>query len=366
MDWGKIWNDIVNFFKNNVWNIVLFFAVFFVGLIVIKLFINILRRILNKTKMEKIAVGFIVGAVKLILYLILVLSLLSIIGIEITGIITAVSALFLSVGLALQNNIANVANGILIVSTKMFKKGDYIKVDGLGVEGSITQINFLYTTLQTPDNKRITVPNSSIVNNAVIDFDSNLTRRVDLYFTVSYDSDVEKVKEIILACINSNGNVLLDPAPFCRLYAMKDSSLEFVARCWCDREDYWSVHFDVMESVFNEFKRNNVSIPFNQLEIRERTDSPNIPVIGSGLPERVEKVRENKHHIDLENASLSEILTVNKKRYSKKKSKKDKKEKDKSEVKDNVENKTIETVTEDQQNQEEIVYTKNKKDDKNN
>ena len=366
MDWGKIWNDIVNFFKNNVWNIVLFFAVFFVGLIVIKLFINILRRILNKTKMEKIAVGFIVGAVKLILYLILVLSLLSIIGIEITGIITAVSALFLSVGLALQNNIANVANGILIVSTKMFKKGDYIKVDGLGVEGSITQINFLYTTLQTPDNKRITVPNSSIVNNAVIDFDSNLTRRVDLYFTVSYDSDVEKVKEIILACINSNGNVLLDPAPFCRLYAMKDSSLEFVARCWCDREDYWSVHFDVMESVFNEFKRNNVSIPFNQLEIRERTDSPNIPVIGSGLPERVEKVRENKHHIDLENASLSEILTVNKKRYSKKKSKKDKKEKDKSEVKDNVENKTIETVTEDQQNQEEIVYTKNKKDNKNN
>ncbi len=366
MDWGKIWNDIVNFFKNNVWNIVLFFAVLFVGLIVIKLFINILRRILNKTKMEKIAVGFIVGAVKLILYLILVLSLLSIIGIEITGIITAVSALFLSVGLALQNNIANVANGILIVSTKMFKKGDYIKVDGLGVEGSITQINFLYTTLQTPDNKRITVPNSSIVNNAVIDFDSNLTRRVDLYFTVSYDSDVEKVKEIILACINSNGNVLLDPAPFCRLYAMKDSSLEFVARCWCDREDYWSVHFDVMESVFNEFKRNNVSIPFNQLEIRERTDSPNIPVIGSGLPERVEKVRENKHHIDLENASLSEILTVNKKRYSKKKSKKDKKEKDKSEVKDNVENKTIETVTEDQQNQEEIVYTKNKKDDKNN
>ncbi len=366
MDWGKIWNDIVNFFKNNVWNIVLFFAVLFVGLIVIKLFINILRRILNKTKMEKIAVGFIVGAVKLILYLILVLSLLSIIGIEITGIITAVSALFLSVGLALQNNIANVANGILIVSTKMFKKGDYIKVDGLGVEGSITQINFLYTTLQTPDNKRITVPNSSIVNNAVIDFDSNLTRRVDLYFTVSYDSDVEKVKEIILACINSNGNVLLDPAPFCRLYAMKDSSLEFVARCWCDREDYWSVHFDVMESVFNEFKRNNVSIPFNQLEIRERTDTPNIPVIGAGLPERVEKVRENKHHIDLENASLSEILTVNKKRYSKKKSKKDKKEKDKSEVKNNVENKTIETVTEDQQNQEEIVYTKNKKDEKNN
>ncbi len=325
MDWKQIWNDIVNFFKTNVWNIVIFFAVLLFGIIIVKLLINISRRILNKTKMEKIAVGFIVGVLKLALYLCLILVLLSIIGLEITGVLTAFSAILLSVGLALQENIANVANGIIIVSSKMFKKGDYIQVDG--VEGSITQINFLYTTIMTTDNKRITIPNTKIVNGAVVDFDSNLTRRVNFTFSVAYESDIEKVKSLIIDCMKSNGKVLLSPEPFCRLSAMKDSSLEFTARCWCDKEDYWTVYYDTMETVFNEFKRNNISVPYNQMEIRERKDSPVLPVIGNGLPERIEKVREVQNKIDLENSSLSEIFATkriknNKKQKKFKKSKK--------------------------------------------
>ncbi len=340
MNWKQIWNDIVNFFRANVWNIVLFFAVLLFGIIIIKLFINIFRRILNKTRMEKIAVGFLVGVVKLLLYLCLVLALLSIIGVEVTGVLTALSAILLSVGLALQENIANVANGIIIVSSKMFKKGDYIKVDD--VEGSITQINFLYTTIMTTDNKRITLPNSKIVNSAVIDFDSNSTRRVNFSFSVAYESDIEKVKSLIIDCMKSNGKVLLTPEPFCRLNAMKDSSLEFVARCWCDKEDYWSVYYDTMETVFNEFKRNNISVPFNQMEIRERTDTPSLPIIGQGLPERVEKQRENVSKIDLENSSFSEIFSA--KRKNKGKKFKDKK-KDNS-LKENVEKQEEATLTE--------------------
>ncbi len=308
MDWKGIWNEIVNYFKTNKWNILLFFAVLFIGIVVIKLFINVLRRILNKTRMEKIAVGFVVTVIKVLLYLCLVLALLSIIGVEITGILTAFSALLLTVGLALQNNIANLANGIIIVSSKMFKKGDYIQVDGK--EGSISSINFLFTTLITPDNKRITIPNSSIVNGAVVDYDSHVTRRVDFKFTVAYESDVELVKKIVKDCMISNGKVLLNPEPFCRLSGMGDSSLEVTGRCWCDREDYWDVYFDTMERVFNELKRNKVSIPFNQIEVRERTDEPPVYVVGDGLPERVEKVRDNHHTINLENASLSEIFAV--------------------------------------------------------
>ncbi len=331
MDWAKIWNDIKNFFKSNVWNIIIFFAVLFLGIIVIKLILNIIRRILNKTRMEKIAVGFIVAIIKVLLYLSLVIALLSIIGIEVTGIITALSAVFLSVGLALQDNIANVANGIIIVSSKMFKKGDYISLED--VEGSISQINFLYTTIITPDNKRITIPNSKIVNDAVIDYDSNLTRRVDFKFNVAYESDVEKVKQIVLDCMKSNGLILLNPEPFCRLSELKDSSLEFVAKCWCDREDYWTVYYDITESVFNEFKRNKVSVPFNQLEIRERTDEPESPVIGEGLPVRVEKVRALDEHFDLENSDLGEILSKKiKAKRRKKKKNKDLKIEDKSQV----------------------------------
>ena len=306
MDWQKIWNDITTFFEDNVWNIVIFFAVLLIGIIVVKLILNVTRRILNKTKMEKIAVGFICTILKILLYLGLTLILLSIIGIEITGLLTALSALLLAVGLALQNNIANAANGIIIVSNKMFKKGDYIEVDGR--EGNILAINFLFTTLLTSDNKKIYIPNSTIINNPVVNYDSSKTRRVDIKFNVAYESDVEKVKSLILDSMKSNGKVLLNPAPFCRLNALNSSSIEFVAKCWCDDEDYWDVYHDILETVYNELKRNEISIPYNQLEIRQRDDKPTLPVQGSGLPKRIEKIREENHTIDLESDSLSDIF----------------------------------------------------------
>ena len=274
MDWGKIWDDIVTFFKTNAWNIVIFFAVLFIGIIIVKLLVNVIRKILKKTKMEPIAVGFTCGIIKVLLYLVLVLALLSIIGIELTGILTTLSAIFLAVGLALQNIIANVANGIVLVSAKMFKKGDYIKIGS--EEGNVIKINFLFTTILTGDNKRITIPNSTIVNGNVIDYDSAKTRRVDIKFSVAYESDVEKVKKIIKDVMYSNGKVLLNPEPFCRLNA------------------------------------------FDQIEIRERKDHPVLPVVGKGLPKRVEKVRAENHTIDLENMSFGDIFKGHKKKKSNK------------------------------------------------
>lgn len=322
MDWEQIWNSIVNFFSNNVWNIISFLLVFFFGLLAVKILINILRRIFAKTKMEKIAQNFIMGFIKLSLYLIWVLILLNMIGIQVTGIITALSALLLSVGMALESNIANVANGIVIISTHLFKKGDYISVNG--VEGSVADINFLFVTILTVDNKKITLPNSSIVNNSLVNYGANKTRRVDFTFSVAYESDVEQVKQIILDVMKSDGRVLLEPnAPFCRLKTLNASSLDFFANCWCDAEDYWSVYYYVVENVYNEFKRNNVSVPFNQLEVRSRTDKVVMPVVGDKLPERVEKVRtEKKQKFNLETDGIDYFLH---KKPRKEKTKKDKK-----------------------------------------
>ncbi len=318
MDWNQLWNDIVTFFETNIWNIVLFFAVLFIGIILVKILINISRRLLNKTKIEKIAVGFIIAILKVVLYLCLILILLSIIGVQITGILTALSALILAIGLALENNIANAANGLIVVSSKMFKKDDYIEVDGK--EGTVVQINFLFTTILTSDNKRVTIPNSTIINNSVVDYDSCKTRRVEWKFTVAYESDVEKVKKLIGDCMYSNGKVRLEPAPFCRLNSLGSSSIEFVAKAWCDREDYWDVYYDVLELVYNELKRNNISIPYDQLEIRQRKDNPVLPVDKKTIPKRVEKIRIEKRDFDLENADLSSM-------FFKKKAKKTKQEK---------------------------------------
>lgn len=314
-----MWNSVVDFFHDNVWNILLFVVVLFCGIVVVKLLVNILRRMLKRTHMEPIAVGFIMAIIKFLLYLVLVLILLEIIGIGVTWLVTAFSAAFLAIGLALQNNIANIANGIIIVSSGMFKKGDYIEVDG--VEGSISQINFLYITLVTPDNKRITLPNNKILNDIVVNYDSKNTRRVNFEFEVAYDNDVEKVKQTVIECMKSNGAVRLDPEPFCRLKSMGDNNLLFVGRCWCDREDYWSVYFDITETVFNEFKRRGIGIAYNQVEVRERTDTPPVPVNGKSLPQRVEKKRKDKRHFDLENGDLTELFQI------KRKGKKDKKAK---------------------------------------
>lgn len=326
MNWKSIWDKVVNFFNDNFWNIVTFVAVLIIGIVVVKIVLNLSRRMMNKSKIEKVTQGFIYHIIKFCLYLLLVLILLSCVGVALTGLLTALSALVLAIGMALQNLITNIANGIVIVSMRMFKKGDYIIVSG--VEGSIEDINFLYTTLITPDNKRVTLPNSSILNNPVTNLGAFKQRRVDWTFSVAYESDVELVKKIILDVMKSDGRVLLEPkAPFCKLKVMDSSSLNFFANCWVDGEDYWDVFYYVMENVFNEFKRNGISVPYNQLEIRERKDEVVMPVAGEGLPERVEKQRVvKKHMIDLENADLlSSFYNYKEKRKEKKDLKKQQK-----------------------------------------
>ncbi len=327
MDWSEIWQTIKNFFTSNGLKILSFFLVLILGIIIVKILLNIFRRMLNKTKMEKIAMQFIITIMRFLLYLVLVLILLGMIGIQVSGIVTAISAILLAVGMALEDNIANLANGIVIVATHMFKKGDYIYVDD--VEGSIIDINFLFTTLSTSDNKKITIPNSTIVNNSVTNSGANPTRRVDFTFSVMPDADVELVKKIIVEVMTSNGKVYLNPAPFCRLKEI-GSKLTFSANCWCDREDYGSVECYVVENVYNEFKRHGVPVSYNQVEILKIDSKTVMPYIKDELPKRVEKVRKKEDHFDLETASFSDFIKHNKEVKRKKKEEKQNKLKNKN------------------------------------
>lgn len=307
MKWNNIWDKMVSFFNNNIWQVVKFFAILIIGIIIVKLILNVIKKILNRSHMEKISQNFLTAIFKFLLYLLLTLILLSTIGLEISGILTAFSAALLAIGMALENNIANLANGIVIISNQMFKKGDYITVND--VSGSVDQINFLFTTIISADNKKITIPNSQIVNNPVINAGANPTRRIDFAFSVAYESDVELVKKVIKDVMISNGKVRLEPNPFCRLKNIGTSSLDFFANCWVDSSDYWEVYYYVIENVYNEFKKHKISIPYTQLEIRERNDKVKMPIIEQNLPERVEKVRKaQKKKFDLEDASLTDIL----------------------------------------------------------
>ena len=332
MDWKGIWDTIVDFFKSNVWNIVTFVAIFVIGLIVVKIVVNILRRILSHTKMEKIAQQFLLGIIKFCLYLAWILVLLTRVGVQINGIITAMSAVLLAIGMALEANIANLANGIIIISTHLVKKGDYIIVDG--VEGNVTDVNFLFTTLITLDNKKVTLPNSALVNGSVTNLGANPKRRIDITFSVAYESDTELVKKVVTDVMKSNGKVYLEPEPFCKLRNLGASSIDFFSNCWVDSEDYWEVYYYIMENVYNEFKRHKISIPFNQIEIRDRKDKVVMPVVGKGLPKRVEKIRP-KHHekFDLENVDLKKTIKQKKaERKAEKQKRKLEKQKEKQKI----------------------------------
>ena len=324
MDWSKFWGTITAFFSDNVWNIIGFFAALLIGIVVIKILVVLTRKILIRAKVEEVARNFVLVLIKFVLWLVLVLILLSVVGVKVTGVVTALSAAILAVGMALQSNIANVANGIVIVVTKMFKKGDYIIVGDK--EGSIIEINFLFTTLFTKDNKKVTIPNSTIVNSAVINAGANPKRRVDFTFPVAYESDVEQVKKIVVDVMTSDGRVDLDPAPFCKLKEFNTSSLDFFANCWCDASDYWDVYYYVMENVFNEFKRYGVTVPFTQVEIREHTTPPVMPFNEEPLQKRVEKKREKAREPALKRAYEEAKKSLEDKIKNKKKKKVEKSE----------------------------------------
>ena len=317
MNWTEIFDKIKDFFMSNGWNIIKFFAVLFIGIVLIKLLLNLLKKVFSKTHVEKITVQFSLGIVKFLLYLFLVLILLNVVGIQVTGILTAFSAVLLAIGVALEKNIANFANGLIIVTTHMFSKGDYILIYD-DVEGVISDINFLFTTLVTTDNRKITLPNSKIMENSVTNNGAFPTRRVQITFSVSYESDIELVKKIVTDVMKSNGKVYLDKPIFCRLKTMSASSLDFYSYCWVDNGDYWDVYYYLMETVYNEFKRNGISVPFNQLEVRNRTDVVELPVIGNSLPERVEKERDNREHFSLENSDLTKLFKFDKKKKKRK------------------------------------------------
>ena len=334
MNWQEMWNKVVEFFQNNVWNIVAFFVVLIVGFIFIRLVLFFMKKIMRRRKIDEMAIRFIAAAVRLVLATILVLLLLAMCGIPVTGLTTAFSAAVLAIGMALKEFLANVAAGIILVGSSKYKTGDYIQVNGH--EGCIEDINFLFTTLKTPNSTQVTIPNNMMVNSAVTNLGSYALRRVAIEFSVAYESDTELVKKTLINVMLSSGLVYKDPAPLCRLKTLGESSITYFLTCYCDNGDYWDVYFYIMDHAFDECKRVGIQFPFKQIELTQKTPRP-MESEYEGLPERVEKKRKEevqKLTIDqLEDMSLREMTEYMKQSNQKRKVKKNDKKAAKTERK---------------------------------
>ena len=310
----EIWAKIVAFFEANVWNIIRFVSIFIIGYIVILIILKIIRSTLTRRKAEPLATRFFVNILRFALWLVLILILLASIGIEITGFTTALSAVVLAIGMALKDNISNLANGLILISSGKYKQGDYVVV--AGVEGSIVDVNFLFTTLKTPDGKQITLPNSSMVLNPVTNFNAYEKRRVSYEIGVAYESDTELVKKIVLEVIHACGLTYEDPKPMCRLKKFENSSIIYFITFWVDTADYWDAYYEVLDNIYNEFKRNHIVIPYQQIEIRERKEPVVMPYRKENLPERIEKKRVKRTNFtieDLEDMPFAKIKEIKEK-----------------------------------------------------
>ncbi len=236
-----------------------------IGLWVIKIIVKIAIRAMEKSETDVSLRSFLSSLISIVLKILLFITVISMVGVQMTSFIAILGAAGLAVGLALQGSLANFAGGVLILFFKPFKVGDYI--DAQGFSGSVSEIQILHTILKTPDNKTIIMPNGSLSNSTVTNFTRENTRRVDIVYGIGYDDNILKAKEIIQNVIKADDRILNDPAPMVVTSELADSSVNITTRVWTKTSDYWAVKFDLIEKVKLEFDKNGISIPFPQRDV---------------------------------------------------------------------------------------------------
>lgn len=194
-----------------------------------------------------------------------VVAVLGMFGVEVTSIIAVLGAAAFAVGLALQGTLSNFASGVMLLLFRPFAVGDF--VDTGGTAGTVAEVGIFFTTLNTPDNVRVVVPNSSVWGETIKNYAANDTRRIDMMAGVSYDDDLGKAIQIIRDVLKADDRVLADPAPTVAVAEMGDSSVNIVVRPWCDRRKYWDVRFDLMRAMKEALEAGGCSIPFPQRDV---------------------------------------------------------------------------------------------------
>ncbi|MCI9274005.1 MAG: mechanosensitive ion channel [Clostridiales bacterium] len=224
-----------------------------------------LRKAMHRGKLDAGIISFVYSVTKNTLRVIVLISTAAKLGINVTSIIAAIGAAGVTIGLALKDSLANVASGALIIINKPFHVGDYLEIEGL--QGTVTKIEMLNTTLNTFDNKSIVIPNSRITSNNIVNFTAQQTRRLDLSYGVSYDADLTQVKTLLNDLVRNNALALPDPAPVIAVGEHKDSSVQIVVKIWCEREHYWDLYYQMQESVKRTFDQHHIVIPFHQMDV---------------------------------------------------------------------------------------------------
>ncbi len=266
MDWLKYLEDVPSLALDYGLNAVAALIIFFVGKWIARRAVNLGGRLMSQRGIDPTVGGFVTNILYMTLLMLVIIAAMSQLGVPTAQFIAVIGAAGLAIGLALQGSLSNFASGVLLVSFRPCKVGDYI--DAGGVSGTVQAITVFSTTLVTPDQRTITVPNSSIMGGPITNFSTSPSRRLDMIIGVSYSSDLEKVKNLLRDIVESDERVLESHKPVqIGVLALANSSVNIAIRPWVANADYWPLHFDLHERIKQQFDQAGIGIPFPQMDV---------------------------------------------------------------------------------------------------
>lgn len=271
--------SVYNVFKEQVLEVlpkitvrlILIVLVLFFSKKILNLIMTHYKRAAEKKNMDPLLEGFLSSIITTLFYTGIVFFIVSVAGIQATSLATLLGAAGLAVGLALQGSLSNLAGGILILFFRPFNKGDYIS-NNSGIEGSVEKIRILYSELLTPDNKTIIVPNGQLANNPVINYSRNPERRLDMIFSVSYDTPISKVMDILHQVAAKNILIIQKPENRIGVFKHSASSIDFAFRVWVKKENYWDLYFELNREIKELFDVNGVEIPYQKIDVYNKNN----------------------------------------------------------------------------------------------
>lgn len=240
------------------------------GIVAARLISFIISKTLKRTSIDKAARSFLISLIRIILYITVIIMALTLINVPMSSIITIFGAAGLAISLALQNCLSNLCGGFIILFSKPFVSGDTIEIDGS--VGVVKSISILYTKIITPDNKTVFLPNGKVTDAKIVNYTESPTRRIDLSFEISYDSDYEKARSLILDIIKKDSLIINDPEPLVRMSSHKESSIAIDVLVWTLNENFLAVKYNMTETVKSEFDKNGIEIPYPHFDLHIRSN----------------------------------------------------------------------------------------------
>lgn len=249
------------------WSIKILIAltIFLVGQLIAKYISRALGKVLSHTKLDKILVEFLQSLLRALLLVIVLVAALDQLGVNTNSVIAVLGAAGLAIGLALQSSLQNFAAGFMLLIFRPFKDGDF--VEAAGTSGMIEKIGIFSTVMHTGDNKEVIIPNSAIYGGNIVNYSKRPTRRIDLVFSIGYEDDLRRARDVITQLIQADERILKDPEPLVAVGELAANSVNLFVRPWVRTDDYWTVRFDLTEKIKLAFDDAGITIPYPQMAI---------------------------------------------------------------------------------------------------